>query len=411
MTSPKTATIASTTSPAHDATQFLTRIVGATALAHLLNDLIQAVLPAVFPMLKAQFDLSFGQIGLIALIYQLTASILQPCIGFYTDKYPKPFLLPVGMTCTLIGVGILATAPNYETIILAAAVIGIGSATFHPEASRVARLASGGRFGTAQSAFQVGGNTGSAIGPLVAAALIIPNGQSAIAGLMIVALAAIAVLLYLSRWYQQNRQNRLQGLARHTQKGLSRNKLIQAIAVICTLMFAKFVYIGSFTNYFTFYLIEHFNLSIQQSQLFLFIFLASVALGTFAGGPIGDRIGRNKVIWISFLGAAPFALALPYANLVFTGFLASMVGFIMSSAFAAMVVYAQEAAPGRVGLISGLMFGLMFGIGGIGAAGLGLLADKYGVIWVYGLTSFLPLLGLATALLPSTKNRTIQETN
>ncbi len=399
--------MSSTASPSHDATTFLTRIVGATALAHLLNDLIQAVLPAVFPMLKAQFELSFAQIGLIALIYQLTASILQPCIGFYTDKYPKPFLLPIGMTCTLIGIAILATAPNYETIILAAAVIGIGSATFHPEASRVARLASGGRFGTAQSAFQVGGNTGSAIGPLVAAALIIPYGQSAIAGLIIIALAAIAVLLYLSRWYRQNRQNRLQGLARHTQKGLSRNKLIQAIAVICTLMFAKFVYIGSFTNYFTLYLIEHFNLSIQQSQLFLFVFLASVALGTFAGGPIGDRIGRNKVIWISFLGAAPFALALPYANLVFTGILASMVGFIMSSAFAAMVVYAQEAAPGRVGLISGLMFGLMFGIGGIGAAGLGLLADKYGVIWVYGLTSFLPLLGLATALLPTTPNRTI----
>ena len=399
--------MSSTASPSHDATTFLTRIVGATALAHLLNDLIQAVLPAVFPMLKAQFELSFAQIGLIALIYQLTASILQPCIGFYTDKYPKPFLLPIGMTCTLIGIAILATAPNYETIILAAAVIGIGSATFHPEASRVARLASGGRFGTAQSAFQVGGNTGSAIGPLVAAALIIPYGQSVIAGITIIALAAIAVLLYVSRWYRQNRQNRLQGLARHTQKGLSRNKLIQAIAVICTLMFAKFVYIGSFTNYFTFYLIEHFNLSIQQSQLFLFVFLASVALGTFAGGPIGDRIGRNKVIWISFLGAAPFALALPYANLVFTGILASMVGFIMSSAFAAMVVYAQEAAPGRVGLISGLMFGWMFGIGGIGDTGLGLLADKYGVIWVYCLTSFLPLLGLATALLPTTPNRTI----
>lgn len=405
MTNPNTAIHPSTYS-ASDATQFLTRIVGATALAHLLNDLIQAILPAVFPMLKAQFDLSFAQIGLIALIYQLTASVLQPCIGFYTDKHPKPFLLPIGMTCTLIGIGILATATNFQAILLAAAVIGIGSATFHPEASRVARLASGGRFGTAQSAFQVGGNTGSAVGPLIAAALIIPHGQSAIAGLMIVALAAIAVLLYLSRWYQRNRQNRLQGLARHVQKGLSRGKLIQAIVVICTLMFAKFVYIGSFTNYFTFYLIERFGLSIQQSQIFLFIFLASVALGTFAGGPIGDRIGRNKVIWISFLGAAPFALALPYASLIGTGILASMVGFIMSSAFAAMVVYAQEAAPGRVGLISGLMFGLMFGIGGIGAAALGILADQHGVIWVYGVTSLLPLLGLATACLPSTKNRT-----
>lgn len=405
MTNPNTV-IHPCTYSASDATQFLTRIVGATALAHLLNDLIQAILPAVFPMLKAQFDLSFAQIGLIALIYQLTASVLQPCIGFYTDKHPKPFLLPIGMTCTLIGIGILATATNFQAILLAAAVIGIGSATFHPEASRVARLASGGRFGTAQSAFQVGGNTGSAVGPLIAAALIIPHGQSAIAGLMIVALAAIAVLLYLSRWYQRNRQNRLQGLARHVQKGLSRGKLIQAIVVICTLMFAKFVYIGSFTNYFTFYLMERFGLSIQQSQIFLFIFLASVALGTFAGGPIGDRIGRNKVIWISFLGAAPFALALPYANLIGTGILASMVGFIMSSAFAAMVVYAQEAAPGRVGLISGLMFGLMFGIGGIGAAALGILADQHGVIWVYGVTSLLPLLGLATACLPSTKNRT-----
>ena len=405
MTNPNTV-IHPCTYSASDATQFLTRIVGATALAHLLNDLIQAILPAVFPMLKAQFDLSFAQIGLIALIYQLTASVLQPCIGFYTDKHPKPFLLPIGMTCTLIGIGILATATNFQAILLAAAVIGIGSATFHPEASRVARLASGGRFGTAQSAFQVGGNTGSAVGLLIAAALIIPHGQSAIAGLMIVALAAIAVLLYLSRWYQRNRQNRLQGLARHVQKGLSRGKLIQAIVVICTLMFAKFVYIGSFTNYFTFYLMERFGLSIQQSQIFLFIFLASVALGTFAGGPIGDRIGRNKVIWISFLGAAPFALALPYANLIGTGILASMVGFIMSSAFAAMVVYAQEAAPGRVGLISGLMFGLMFGIGGIGAAALGILADQHGVIWVYGVTSLLPLLGLATACLPSTKNRT-----
>ena len=406
MTSSK-AEITLSATPSHDATQFVTRIVGATALAHLLNDLIQAILPAVFPMLKAQFDLSFSQVGLIALIYQMTASILQPCIGFYTDKHPKPFLLPIGMSCTLIGIAILATAPNFQTILLAAAVIGIGSATFHPEASRVARLASGGRFGTAQSAFQVGGNTGSAIGPLVAAALIIPYGQSAIAGLILIALAAIAVLFRISRWYQQNRQNRLQSLARHTQKGLSKNKLFQAIGVICILMFAKFVYIGSFTNYLTFYLMERFGLSIQQSQMFLFIFLASVALGTFAGGPIGDRIGRNKVIWFSFLGAAPFALALPYANLVFTGILASMVGFIMSSAFAAMVVYAQEAAPGRVGLISGLMFGLMFGIGGIGAAGLGLLADKHGVIWVYGLTSFLPLLGIVTAFLPSTKNRTV----
>lgn len=401
------APVTTSTPPSTEASQFVTHIVGATALAHLLNDLIQAILPAVFPMLKAQFDLSFSQIGLIALIYQMTASLLQPCVGFYTDKHPKPFLLPMGMACTLLGIGILATAPNFYTILIASAVIGIGSATFHPEASRVARLASGGRFGTAQSAFQVGGNTGSAIGPLVAAALIIPYGQSAIAGLMIIALVAIMVLYRISRWYKDNRQNRLQSLTRHTQKGLERSKLIQAIIVICTLMFAKFIYIGSITNYFTFYLMQRFELSIQQSQLFLFIFLGSVAFGTFAGGPIGDRIGRNKVIWVSFLGAAPFALALPYANLFFTGVLASMVGLIMSSAFAAMVVYAQEAAPGRVGLISGLMFGLMFGIGGLGAAALGILADQHGVIWVFQFTSYLPLLGLATAFLPSTRNRQV----
>ncbi|MDO5667047.1 MAG: MFS transporter [Alcaligenaceae bacterium] len=392
-----------------DANQFVTRIVAAIAVAHLLNDLIQAVLPAIFPMLKLQFDLSFAQVGLIALIYQLTASLLQPWIGFYTDKHPKPFLLPVGMACTMTGLGILAMAPSFFVVLVGAAVIGIGSATFHPEASRVARLASGGRFGTAQSAFQVGGNTGSALGPLLAAALIIPYGQSAIAWLMLIALTAITVLYRISRWSQENAQNRLKGLSSRSGQGLSRCKLIQAIVVICSLMFAKFVYIGSFTNYFTFYLIQRFELSIQQSQIFLFVFLASVAIGTFAGGPIGDRLGRNRVIWISFIGAAPFALALPHSNLVFTAIFASMIGLIMSSAFAAMVVYAQEAAPGRVGLISGLMFGLMFGIGGLGAAGLGLLADQKGVIWVYQLTSFLPLLGLATILLPSTRNRELAE--
>jgi len=380
-------------------------IVGTAAVAHLLNDLIQAMLPAIFPMLKTQFALSFGEIGLIALVYQVTASLLQPWIGLYTDKYPKPYLLPAGMTVTLAGIALLATAGSYTMLLIASAVIGIGSATFHPETSRVARMASGGRFGTAQSIFQVGGNTGSAIGPLLAAAIVIPHGQTAIAWFILIAIIAVAVLYRLTRWTLRHGQAQLKGLARHQQEGLSHSRLIQAIAVICILMFAKFVYIASFTNYFTFYLIQRFELSIQQSQLFLFIFLGSVALGTFAGGPAGDRIGRKAVIWVSFLGVAPFALALPYANLLWTGILASLVGLIMSSAFAALVVYAQEAAPGRVGLVSGLMFGLMFGIGGLGAAGLGLLADRYGVIWVYGLTSFLPLLGLATAFLPRTANR------
>lgn len=382
---------------------FFVRIVGAAAFAHLLNDLIQAMLPAIFPMLKTQFSLSFGEIGMIALTYQVTASLLQPWIGLYTDKHPKPYLLPCGMIMTLLGIVLLATAGSYPMLLLASAVVGIGSATFHPEASRVARMASGGRFGTAQSTFQVGGNTGSAIGPLLTAAIVIPYGQPAIAWFVVVALAAIAVLFRLTGWTLAHGHAQLKGLARHQAEGLSRSGVIQAVAVICILMFAKFVYIASFTNYFTFYLIERFGLAVQESQMFLFIFLASVALGTFAGGPVGDRIGRKAVIWISFLGVAPFALALPYANLFWTAVLASTVGLVMSSAFAALVVYAQEAVPGRVGLVSGLMFGLMFGIGGVGAAGLGQLADEYGIVWVYGVTSFLPLLGLATAFLPSTR--------
>lgn len=385
--------------------KFVTRIVGAAAFAHLLNDMIQAVLPAIFPMLKSQFALTFGEIGLIALVYQVTASLLQPWIGLYTDKHPKPYLLPFGMMVTLTGIGLLATAPNYPMLLVASSVIGVGSATFHPDASRVARMASGGRFGTAQSTFQVGGNTGSAIGPLLAALFIIPYGQAAIAWLIIAALVAILVLFRLTHWTLAHGQARMKSLNRFPQQGLKRATLIRAIVIICVLMFAKFIYIASITNYFTFYLMQRFGLSIQHSQVFLFIFLASVALGTFVGGPVGDRVGRKAVIWISFLGVAPFALALPYVNLVWTGVLACIIGLVMSSAFAALVVYAQEAAPGRVGLVSGLMFGLMFGISGIGAALLGQLADKFGIIWIYSLTSFLPLLGFATALLPKTHNR------
>ncbi|WP_334187388.1 MFS transporter [Noviherbaspirillum sp.] len=382
---------------------FFARIVGLAAFAHLLNDLIQAMLPSIFPMLKTQFSLSFGEIGMIALTYQVTASLLQPWVGLYTDKHPKPYLLPCGMMVTFLGIVLLATAGSYPMLLLAAAVVGIGSATFHPEASRVARMASGGRFGTAQSTFQVGGNAGSAIGPLLTAAIVIPHGQSAVAWFVIAAMAAIAVLFRLTGWTLAHGHAQLKGLARNQKEGLSRTGVIQAIVVICILMFAKFVYIALFTNYFTFYLMQRFGLGVQQSQMFLFIFLASVAIGTFAGGPVGDRIGRKAVIWISFLGVAPFALALPYANLLWTAVLASMIGLVMSSAFAALVVYAQEAVPGRVGLVSGLMFGLMFGIGGIGAAGLGQLADEYGIVWVYGVASFLPLLGLATAFLPRTR--------
>lgn len=384
---------------------FLLPIVGGAAFAHLLNDLIQATLPSIFPLLKLNYSLSFGQIGLMALVYQVTASLLQPWIGLYTDKHPKPYLLPAGMVMTLIGIALLATAGSYPMLLLAAAVVGVGSATFHPEASRIARLASGGRFGTAQSTFQVGGNTGSAIGPLLAAAIIIPNGQQAAAWFMVVALVAILVLLRLTTWVRQHGQAKARNLARSHGEGLSRPQVIRAVAVICILIFAKFVYIASITNYFTFYLMQRFGLSVQHSQVFLFMFLAAIAAGTFFGGPVGDRIGRKAVIWISFLGVAPFALALPHASLFWTGALAVIVGLVMSSAFSAMVVYAQEAVPGRVGLISGLMFGLMFGIGGIGAAGLGQLADMKGIVWVYGVTSFLPLLGLATALLPDTRSK------
>lgn len=385
---------------------FLLPVVGGAAFAHLLNDLIQAMLPSIYPLLKTNFALSFGQIGLLALVYQATASLLQPWIGMYTDKHPKPYLLPAGMVMTLVGIGLLAVANSFGMLLVASAVVGVGSATFHPEASRIARLASGGRFGTAQSTFQVGGNTGSAIGPLLAAAIIIPHGQHAAAWFMVVALIAIVVLVRLTGWVRRHGQAKARSLAKsHGGAGLGRRQVVQAVAVICVLMFAKFVYIAAFTNYFTFYLIQRFGLSVQHSQMFLFLFLAAVAAGTFAGGPVGDRIGRKAVIWISFLGVAPFALALPYANLFWTGALAIVIGLVMSSAFAALVVYAQEAVPGRVGLVSGLMFGLMFGIGGIGAAGLGELADIKGIVWVYGVTSFLPLLGLATALLPNTHKK------
>ena len=382
---------------------FLLPIVGGAAFAHLLNDLIQAMLPSIYPLLKTNYTLSFGQIGLIALVFQITASLLQPWIGMYTDKHPKPYLLPSGMVMTLLGILLLAHASSYPMLLVASAVVGVGSATFHPEAARIARLASGGRFGTAQSTFQVGGNTGTAIGPLLAAAIVIPHGQQAAAWFAVAALIAIGVLWRLTQWVRHHGQAKAKSLAKGHGEGLNRQQVIQAVAVICVLMFAKFVYIASFTNYFTFYLIQRFGLGMQHSQIFLFMFLAAVAAGTFFGGPVGDRIGRKAVIWVSFLGVAPFALALPYANLFWTGVFAVVIGLVMSSAFSALVVYAQEAVPGRVGLVSGLMFGLMFGIGGIGAAGLGQAADVKGIVWVYGVTSFLPLLGLATAFLPNTR--------
>ena len=391
---------ASSTSPAP---VFVLPVVAAAGLSHLLNDLIQALLPAIYPMLKTQFALSFSQIGLIALAYQVTASLFQPWIGFYPHKHSLPWLLPGGMVLTLTGIGMLATAGSFPMLIVAACVVGLGSATFHPEASRVARMGSGGRFGTAQSIFQVGGNTGSAIGPLLAAVLVVPHGQPAIAWFMLAALLAIVVLWQLSRWSVRHGQAQIRKLASRQPPPLERATVVRAIAVIAILMFAKFVYTASITNYFTFYLMERFGISLRDSQLYLFIFLAAVAAGTFAGGPMGDRMGRKAVIWVSFLGVAPFALALPHANLFWTAVLMVAIGLILSSAFSAMVVYAQEAIPGRVGLVSGLMFGLMFGLGGMAAAGLGQLADHYGIVQVYQWCAWLPLLGLATAFLPRTR--------
>lgn len=395
--SPAAATSTPQTSP------LVMRILGACALAHLINDLIQAVLPSIYPMLKANYGLSFAQVGLITLTFQLTASLLQPWIGYHTDRHPKPWLLPAGMVCTLIGILMLAFVGSFPLILLAAGLVGVGSSTFHPETSRVARLASGGRYGLAQSTFQVGGNTGSAFGPLLAAAIIIPYGQGHIAWFGLFAVFAIMVLYGLSRWYR-NHLNLFKlkqgGKATH---GLSKGRVTFALVVLAVLVFSKYFYMTSLTSYFTFYLIEKFHLSVASSQMYLFLFLGAVAVGTFAGGPIGDRIGRKKVIWFSILGAAPFTLALPYVDLFWTAVLSVAIGFILSSAFSAIVVFAQELVPGNVGMIAGIFFGLMFGFGGIGAALLGLLADSHGIEYVYQLCSFLPLVGILTILLPSTK--------
>ncbi|MFW1811739.1 MFS transporter [Acinetobacter ursingii] len=380
----------------------IVKVVGAVAIAHLLNDLIQAVLPAIYPMLKANFALSFTQVGLISLVYQVTASLLQPWIGLYTDKHPKPYLLPMGMCVTFLGILLLAFSPTFTVLLIASALIGVGSSTFHPEASRVARMASGGRFGTAQSTFQVGGNTGTAIGPLLAALIIVPFGQHAVACLVFFALLAIWILTRVSQWTIRHAKTQAVSRIVNASSKLHGRQLTLAIGTICVLMFAKFTYIASISNYFTFYLIHKFHVSLATAQLHLFAFLAAVAVGTFAGGPIGDKIGRKAVIWVSFVGMAPFALMMPYADLFWTTILSVIAGLVLSSAFAAMVVYAQEAVPGRVGMISGLMFGLMFGVSGIAAAGLGHLADLNGIEWVFKLCSYLPLLGLATFFLPKT---------
>ena len=380
----------------------LFRVLSAVSVCHMLNDMVQSLLPSMYPILKSSFNLDFSQIGLITMTYQVLASLLQPFIGSYTDRRPMPFSLPVGMVFTLVGLLLLAVAPTFALILTASALIGVGSAIFHPEASRVARLASGGQHGLAQSLFQVGGNAGSAIGPLLVALVVLPIGQGGAAWFSIAALLGMLILTWVGGWYKAQ-VAQLHGhrrAAASTELPLPKATVIRAIAVLLALIFSKFFYSASLTNYFTFYLISHFHVSVQTSQLYLFAFLAAAAVGTLVGGPIGDRVGRTAVIWCSILGVLPFTLALPYANLFWTGVLSVIIGFVIASAFSAILVYAQELVPGRVGMISGLFFGFAFGMGGIGAAVLGRLADSTSIEFVYQICAFLPAIGLLTALLP-----------
>jgi MFS transporter, FSR family, fosmidomycin resistance protein len=375
-------------------------ILGAISVCHFLNDLLQSVIPAVYPILKEGYHLDFGQIGLITLANQATASLLQPVVGLFTDARPKPYSLPIGMAFTLSGLILLSMAPSYLVILLAVALVGMGSSVFHPESSRVARLASGGRHGFAQSLFQVGGNAGSATGPLLAAFIVLPNGQRSIAWFGLGALIAIAILTRISGWYKDHLvQKGSRSAAAHN--GLTSGRVKLSLAVLVALVFSKHVYLASLTSYYTFYLIHRFGLSVQNAQLHLFLLLGAVAAGTFIGGPIGDRIGRKYVIWASIVGALPFTLMLPYATLGWTEVLTVLIGLILSSAFSAIVVFAQELVPGRIGAISGVFFGLAFGVGGIGAALLGQLADAMGIEFVYKVCSFLPAIGLLTAFLPN----------
>ena len=372
----------------------------------MLNDMLQALLPAVYPILQGDFNLSFVQVGLLTFVYQLTASIFQPFIGLYTDRRPMPYSLPFAMISSMSGLLTLAFAPSYGTLLAGAVLLGLGSSIFHPETSRIARLSSGGSHGLAQSLFQVGGNFGSALGPLAAAFIVLPRGQHGLAWFAIAAVGGIILLTGLAHWYQSNGH-----AVRPTSKGpvrhptLSRGQVSWAMAILIALLFSKYIYLASFTSYYTFYLMERFQLSTKDAQILQFVFFAAVAVGTIAGGPIGDRLGRKIVIWVSILGVLPFTLILPHVGLVPTVLLSVVVGLVMSSAFPAIVVYGQELMPGRVGMVSGLFFGFIFGIGGIGAAMLGWLADWKGLYFAFLICSFLPAIGILTALLPNLRER------
>jgi len=385
---------------AHD-TSFA--VLAAIGLCHLLNDMVQSLLPAIYPTLKDEFQLSFAQIGLVTLAFQFTASLLQPAVGYYADLKPMPYSLALGMVSTLVGLVVLSVAPSYPVILLAAMMVGLGSAVFHPEASRVARMASGGRYGLAQSVFQVGGNTGQAISPLTAAVLVATYGQRSIVWYAGLALLAIVILFQVGTWYKHHGLARIGSHHHIKHPELSRKKVFWSLMVLLALVFSKFFYLSSIGSYYTFYLIHTFGVSVQSAQVHLFFFLGAVAAGTLLGGPLGDRIGRKYVIWFSILGMLPFTLMLPYANLFWTGILSVIIGLIMASAFPAIVVYAQELLPGRVGMIAGLFFGLSFGLSGIGAAVMGALADATSIAYVYKLCSYLPIIGLLTVFLPNFK--------
>ncbi len=379
-------------------------VILSLSFCHLLNDMMQSLVPALYPILKDSYALSFGQVGLITLAFQCTASMLQPLVGLYTDRKPQPYSLMIGMGFTLIGLLLMSRADSYPLILLAAALIGMGSSVFHPEASRVARMAAGGRYGLAQSLFQVGGNMGSAAGPLLAAFVVVPHGQRSIVWFSGAALVAMTVLFQVGGWYARRRATQRPAArgkaAAAGPQTLSRGRVIMAVAILVALLFSKNVYSASLGSYFTFYLIAKFGVTVETAQLYLFAFLVGIVIGTLAGGAVGDRVGRIPVMWFSILGALPFALMLPHANLFWTGVLAVTVAMIMASAFSAILVYAQELMPGRVGLVAGMFFGFSFGLGGLGAAALGRLADFAGIETVYKVTPFLLLLGLLTAFLP-----------
>jgi FSR family fosmidomycin resistance protein-like MFS transporter len=391
--------ITTQTAPAQDIVRTHYLVILAIALCHFINDVMQSVLSASYPLLRDEFGLTFTQIGLMSLAFMGTASVLQPLVGTLTDRHPFPQSLTVGMGSTMLGLLLLAKAPSYPFLLTGAALIGVGSAVFHPEASRVARAAAGRRFGTAQSMFQVGGNAGSAAGPLLAAFVVVPLGRPSVAWFAALALVGMTILSQVGRWYaNQQRKRKAAGAIRH--HGLPRNRVILTIAMLAFLVFTKNTYIASISAYYTFFLIERFALSTQEAQLMLFLFLGASAAGVIIGGPIGDRIGTRAVIWVSILGVLPFTMALPYVGLFWTGVLSVLIGLILSSAFPAIIVFAQELVPGRVGLIAGVFFGMAFGIGGIMAAALGLVADAYGLAFVYHVCAFLPAIGILAAFLP-----------